>query len=587
MFRSKIFGKRNELFPAFFNVYVERYSFFHLCNDIWAGIKIFALLFPVLISLAILCGESPIVGLISGITSIAISVILSNTRYQISQISFPTCVVVTEIMIKYQYKGVFITALFVCLILYVFGKLNIGEVLKCTASAFLSAIYVYVAISILVSQIQYILGISTPAIFNSTFANIAILCNSIRNITVSNLQYAISFFGLLVLLSLVFKGYISFFIYILLCAITMLCSEFNLLPYLEYLNIKTIGIGLFNCLDSNNIFLLSYNIPSQTVLGNLVIFAFAISLVIASQVSFCISIGTSITLDKKLQTNKELILTGISNLVSVSCGGLFISPDTELSIQNIHFKSKSLLSILITGLLLYIILCYKDYIFNYIPTYAISSILIMLSVSVIRNADITQYMVSKNKEKYIFWTTVNIALYFGFVPAVFAGFVLSLFTFSRRIINIKNPSVYTNKDHDSIVREFISNKYGYLNTQKISKEIFEQVEIIQIENILSINLLEMIRKTFISRDTFPKFIILYFQNVPFLDGEAFRLLKKFVSATNKLGSTVILCGTNGLLLELIKKKEKESNVNNIFGYIIPNFSDAVSKILKTTKLNQN
>ena len=79
------------------------------------------------------------------------------------------------------------------------------------------------------------------------------------------------------------------------------------MPILEYINIKTIGLALFNHLDSHNIFQLSYTLPSHITLANLLIFAFAISLVIASQVSICTSIGSSITFNQRNHMNMDLI----------------------------------------------------------------------------------------------------------------------------------------------------------------------------------------------------------------------------------------------------------------------------------------
>ena len=486
-------------------------------------------------------------------------------------------------MAKYQYKGIFITSLLICIILFVFGKLKIGDILRYTASAFLSALYVYTALGILISQLQYMLGINHSSILNSFFTDLLIIKNCIGDVSLENVHYTLSFLGLLILLRFILTRYISFFVYILLCIIIMLCSELNLIPLFGYFNLKTIGIGLFNYLNDNNIFLLSYTLPSQLVLSNLVIFAFAISLVISSQVSFCTNVGSCITFSNKIQTSVELISIGIANLVSVCFGGLFVSPDNELSVQNIKYKSKSILSMLITASLIFGTWYFKDHIFHHIPMYAISSILIMLSISTISNINLLRYVKTTNSDKYVFWTTLIIALYFGFVPAVFIGFVLSLFIFSHRMINIKDPAVYSNRNHDRNIQEFISNKYGYLNTQKIPKFAFNEVEFIQIDNILSLNLLEKVRQILLGCGTFPKFIIIYFQNIPFLDGEALRLLQEFVKLVKKKKCVVMLCGTNGLLFEILQKKEKESNVRNSFGYIIPNFKDAIAKILKSTK----
>ena len=61
------------------------------------------------------------------------------------------------------------------------------------------------------------------------------------------------------------------------------------------------------------------------------------------------------------------------------------------------------------------------------------------------------------------------------------------------------------------------------------------------------------------------------------------MLKTFVKTASKSGYKVILCGTNGLLFEILQKQAKESNVRNVFGYIIPNFQDAINKILQWSK----
>ncbi len=576
--------EKNALLPAFLNVFIEKYSFAALINDIFAGIKTFCLLFPVLISLAICCGESPIAGLKSGIAALIVSCIIGGTKYQISAISFPICILTTEIITKYQYKGLLITSFLVCIALIIFGILKIGELFKYTAHAFLSAIYVYVAIAIIMLQLQFLFGTNLSLLTSNIFRAMSSLQDIFQDITLVKLRLGIIFIGSLVILKIIFKGYTSFFIYLLLSSILTIFSEMNIISIVSNSELKTIGIETFNCLNSNNIFLISYTLPSKLVLSNLVIFAFAISIVICAQVSFCISLGEGLTANKQTPTNIELVSTGISNFVSVSCGGLFVSPDNELSMKNIQYKSKSMISALSVIVLLFTVYKLKDYIFCHIPIHAIIAILMLLSINTIKNANITQYKVN-TRDTYVFWSTIIVAFCFGFVSAVFIGFIFSLLVFSQRIINIKEPLVHTNKNHDRYVKEFLSNKYGYLKTQKnIPKVLFEQVELIRIQNILSLNLLEKIRQLLLSRGTFPKFIIIYFQNIPFLDGESFRILREFVRITQKKECVVILCGTNGLLLEIIQRKEKELNERNAFGYIIPNFQDALSKIIKTLKV---
>jgi MFS superfamily sulfate permease-like transporter len=100
---------------------------------------------------------------------------------------------------------------------------------------------------------------------------------------------------------------------------------------------------------------------------------------------------------------------------------------------------------------------------------------------------------------------------------------------------------------------------------------------------LFLNIAKLVEESLLARGAFPSVLIIYFKNVPFLDGEAVNALKYIVKKAKDHSCLVIVSGTNGMLLEILKQKAQECNLGQVFGYIVPNFSEAVKKTLERMK----
>ncbi len=174
-------------------------------------------------------------------------------------------------------------------------------------------------------------------------------------------------------------------------------------------------------------------------------------------------------------------------------------------------------------------------------------------------------------------------LYFGFVSAVIIGFTVSNIFFSKRMIRIKDAIVHTTKNHDTGTLDFMSRKNGFIKNTNIPQKIMNKIEVLQINNILFLNIAKLIEESLRARGNFPRVLIIYFKNIPFLDEDAIRSLKYIVCKAKNNNCMVIVSGTNGMLLEILEQKSQEENSGQIFGYIVPNFSQAVKKTLERLK----
>lgn len=573
--------KKLELCPSILNVDIERYSFAFLANDLLCGLRIFLMLFPIALALAFFCGTSPLQGIISCAIASMCSIIIGGSKYQISSIALPLCVVTFEILAKYQYKGLLFSAIFVSVILTIFGLLRFSDVLKYLSGAYVAALVVYVSLFIIIQQIQYILGIDTIQHSQSFVENLGTLKANIKNVNVQQIMYGGAFLIPLILIRWKIKSYFSFFLYLCVGAGVIFAQTHGMIPFLE--PIKNIGSEFLNAQVIDNITTISKEIPSQTFLINILNYAFAIAVVIATEACFCTNVASSITGDRNLQANAELISSGVANFASVACGGLMISPNLTFTMTNISYKAKTIIGLLAVCFLSFAFVKYSWIIIEYIPVHCISAILVVFAISTFFSKEPLQYMNYKYYESYIFWATIIAALYFGFIPAVIIGFTTSMIFFSKRMVKIKDAAVHSTKNHDTGAIEFMHNKNGFSNSVNLPKEIMDRIEVIQINNILFLNITKLVDESLNNRGIFPDVVILYFKNVPFLDGEAMSSLKHIVKKVKDRGSTVIVSGTNGMLLEILRQKEEKENIGHIFGYIVPNFKEAIKKITERMK----
>lgn len=571
------FVKKIGLCPSILNLYVERYSIKFLLNDILSGIKIFLLLFPIAFSLSYFCGASPVQGIIACAVGAMISALLGGSKYQIISVSLPLCLVTFEILSKYQYKGLFYTAGFVSVILILFGFLKISNVLKHLSYSFISALSVYVIFSIIIIQIPFLLGINSIQSSQSLTENIALLSSAFENITQSGIIMALIFIAPLILIRMFFKGFSAFFIYLLASCVFVFLSDLGIIPNL--IDIQTFGKEMVSGAAIDNIMTLSNTGTSPIFLGNTLNYAFIIAIIIACEASFCTNVSSSITGDHRLQHNIEMISDGISNFASIACGGIFISPNVSFSVKNIGLKSKTILPSLIIAALCCVFLIYNYEMLRFVPINSISSILIIYALYELGNKKIGQYFNIRSSNTYVFWGTLIVSIYFGFIAATIVGFTLSCLVFANRMVKIKDATVHTTRNHDTDIVEFMTNKNGFKYSLNIPENILNKIEIIHVSNVLFLNIAQLVEESLSARGKFPSAILVYFNNVPYLDSEAFDILKQIVRYAKDYSATVIISGTNGRLLDILKEKASFEKDKGAYGYIIPNFQEAIKSII--------
>ncbi|MDR1609550.1 MAG: hypothetical protein LBR78_01695 [Holosporales bacterium] len=567
-----------ELCPSVLNLYVDKYSIKRLANDILSGMVMFLLATPIALAIAFFCGISPSLGVVSiGVASM-VGALIGGSKYQVSTIALAVCIPTIEVITKYQYKGLLTMAIFTAIILIGFGALRISDTMRHVARSFLAALGTCAALLIAMSQVQYLLGIGLSQISIGPLGSISALIAGLNDIDTNILITALAYIIPLAVLRILIRGASPYLIYLAIGIAAAYVLDAGIIP--SVVEIKTIGKEFVGMAMYENIATIAKTLPTQEVLVNALTYAFVIALVIGTQTCFATNVASSITGDGRIQHNAELIATGIANFASVACGGLPVAPDITSSLTNISFRVATIAPTLIIAAMSVGFTMYNNDILRYVPLHCIPCILIIYSLSELVGKKLIQYLNLRTKESCIFWITLIVAVYFGFVPAVVVGFTMSNMLFAKRMVNIKDATVQSVKNHDAYVDEFMSNKNGYSTSLAIPRDVLNKIEVVQITNALFLNIAEVIEEALGRKGKYPSIIIIYFKNVPYLDGDGLGMLERLAAKTTNAGGTLIVSGTNGILLDIIQQKADETGSGDVYGYIIPSFKMAVQQATK-------
>jgi anti-anti-sigma regulatory factor len=153
--------------------------------------------------------------------------------------------------------------------------------------------------------------------------------------------------------------------------------------------------------------------------------------------------------------------------------------------------------------------------------------------------------------------------------------------FAKRIINVNDATIHLDHNHDYDLERFMLSKNMYNGAKNIPNHVLKKIEILQVNNILSLNVARIAEENLWTRGNYPKILIIYFKNAPYIDGEGLRLLIDIVSKVTQKGSFVFVAGADCRLIDILKQKEESSQQGHLYGYLVSHIQDAINKAIKS------
>lgn len=533
--------------PEIFSLFKNGYSFPKLYKDIYAGLIVAIISFPLAMALAIASGASPDKGLITAVIAGAFTSLVGGCRYQIGGPTGAFVVIIFNIIQTYGYNGLILASIMAGIILVICGFLRIGKIIQYIPYTVTAGFTAGIGITILSTQIHDILGIKLADTSGNFIDRMGFIFN---NISDSSWPAIILSISIAVIIFLFQKYKTSFPRFLLALGI-------GVLAVLLFENsFETIG-SRFTDLKWTGF---SFSIPHVDFQLIRQLFPSALTIAFLSGIEslLCCTIADSLT-STQHKSDSELIGQGVSNIFSALLGGLPATGALARTAANIKAGAVSSLSGFFQALFVCSFMCFlMDYL-GYIPIACLAGMLVTIAWNMIGFKQILYIFHSSRSDLCVFLVTFVLTVVFDITVAVEVGVLTAVFFFVKKLI-----------ERTEIEISHISNSQPELEKHEDIK-FHESIQCINIKGPLFFGLAPTIGLILKRVCRKPKAIILNFEDVPLIDATGARMIRNLVS--NSSGIPVVLTNLRKYPYEYLSHIDYKQE--RIYGYLTTNMKDAV------------
>lgn len=405
-----------------------------LIGDLIAGLMVALVLIPQGMAYAVLAGMPPIVGIYAGILPTLIYGLAGSTRILTLGPTSITSLLVFSTISKHASVGsemylalASTLTLTLGILLLLLGILRFGFITNLLSQPVLFGYINGASIIIILSQLQYLLGIK----FNNIQYPLQFITQLFAQLSQANITViflSLCSFLFLFVFSLSKKFFIQKSSYlILVILLTFLTFKYNLH---EIFNINIVGN-----IPSGFPVALSFDIQ-YSYIPELILGAFAIAIVGLME---GISTIKSIDSKSKVNANQELIAMGLANLGSVFTSGLAVTSSISRSSVNASAGGNSWVSSAVTAIVLLFIAVFLSSYFTFLPKFVLACIIIFAVARLIDFTPIIQIWRHQKLETLPFWVTFISIFFINILFSLFLGVLTSIVIYLLRTIR---PHIY-------------------------------------------------------------------------------------------------------------------------------------------------
>ncbi len=442
-----------------------------------------------------------------------------------------------QIILTLFFFMVFLTGL----LLIISGFLKLGRLVKYIPLPVISGLRNGTAILILIMQLPTLLGVEAGiSIFNLTQIP-------------DNIQTYVFITGILTLFIIFLTSKYIKKLPPLFPGIIFGCLFYNGLIWLGYQE----QFGFIGAVQSNipqpdyvlHFFQALTNRQLASLVIDLIPTAAGISIILILQ-TLLASLTADNLMQKRSNTNRELIGQGFANLISALFGGICNSGLMGPTIINHSNGGRTFLSRMITGIFVLTVLFLIGPVMAYVPKVVLAASLCFLAIKLVEpwSLELCKKIIngkSRNKDSYLdlimILAIISILLFFGALPAVGIGLILSLIHFVYRMTKSNIRREYSAQKINSNVQR-VDSELSFL------QELGDKITVIELEGTLFFGTADKLVshiEQLLKKDV--DYIILDFAQVTDIDS----------SGINMLGQLIALCGKKRarLLISGIETKE--------------------------------
>lgn len=487
-------------------------------NNIIAGLVVGVVALPLAMAFAIASGVTPQAGIYTAIIAGIFVSLFGGSPVQIAGPTGAFIVLLSSIVVNYGFEGLQIATMMAGIMLILMSVAKLGTVIRFIPAPVIMGFTAGIGVTIWVGQWPYFFGFPQLPYMAHFHEKLWAMIQSLPNSDLPTLGIAVLSLALLLILPKIpyIKKVPAPIVAMVVATIIQSIYKFP--------SVLTIGSafgGIPQGLPEFSIPVLSFD-KILTLIGP----AFTIAMLgaIESLLSAVVADGMSGT---KHESNTELFGQGLANIFAPLFGGIASTGAIARTATNIRQGGNSPLAGIIHALTLCIILLFLAPYAIYIPLASMAAILFVVSYNMSDAPRFIRMLIlAPRPDQVILLLTFFLTIFTDLVVAVNVGVVLAVLQFMRKMVN-------TIDVHEASCAEL---------SEQIKHEItiHPDIMVYTVEGPLFFGAISAFDRALNSIHKDPKYLIIRFVKVPFVDLTGLRILRSIIEELQKRGIEVLL-----------------------------------------------
>lgn len=536
--------------PEIFGISKLSYSVDKLFKDLYAGLIVSIISFPLAMALAIASGASPDKGLITSMVAGFFTSLIGGCRYQIGGPTGAFVVIIFNIINNFGYDGLILATFMAGIILIIAGFLGVGKIIEYIPYPVTAGFTTGIGVTILTTQIKDLLGIQVKEHSADFINRVSFLFENF-----SCVSYSAMCLGLITLLViLILQKYKPLWPRFL---IALLIGVLSVIIFAD--QFETVGERFSDLkweIPSFGISNISYDMVQK-------LFPSAITIAFLAGIEslLCAVVVDSMT-STQHKSDSELIGQGISNIFSALIGGLPATGAIARTAANVKAGAVSsfsgLFHAIFVGIFMYFLLEYMEY----IPIACLSGILITVAWNMMGFRQCQYIMKTSKSDISVFLVTLILTIMVDITVAVEVGVLIASFLFIKRIKDRTEVEVF-NISHSKPEIQEIKSTPDNTNTD---------IQCIKVHGPMFFGIASIVENILKQVSFRHKVLILNFEEVPLIDATCASTIRRFVLNAKK--ATVILTNLKKYPYSYLTHIDRDNE--NIYGYLTKSMDEAIN-----------
>lgn len=487
-------------------------------NNIIAGLVVGVVALPLAMAFAIASGVTPQAGIYTAIIAGIFVSLFGGSPVQIAGPTGAFIVLLSSIVVNYGFEGLQIATMMAGLMLILMSVAKLGTVIRFIPAPVIMGFTAGIGVTIWVGQWPYFFGFPQLPYMAHFHEKLWAMIQSLPNSDLPTLGIAVLSLALLLILPKIpyIKKVPAPIVAMVVATIIQSIYQFP--------SVLTIGSafgGIPQGLPEFSIPVLSFD-KILTLIGP----AFTIAMLgaIESLLSAVVADGMSGT---KHESNTELFGQGLANIFAPLFGGIASTGAIARTATNIRQGGNSPLAGIIHALTLCIILLFLAPYAVYIPLASMAAILFVVAYNMSDAPRFIRMLIlAPRPDQVILLLTFFLTIFTDLVVAVNVGVVLAVLQFMRKMVN-------TIDVHEASCAEL---------SEQIKHEItiHPDIMVYTVEGPLFFGAISAFDRALNSIHKDPKYLIIRFVKVPFVDLTGLRILRSIIEELQKRDIEVLL-----------------------------------------------